>query len=59
MEKRMGALGAAFLFGGLLLVFGAVGGMEDPAKADMFWPQVATAAVGLMWMWVGSRFFRD
>jgi succinate-acetate transporter protein len=57
MEKRIGALGAAFLFGGLLLVFGAVGGMEH--QPDYFWAQTATAVVGLFWMWVGARFLAD
>lgn len=59
LNKRIGALGAAFLFGGFLLAFGAVGGMDDPAKADYFWAQVSAAAVGIMWMAVGVRLIKD
>ncbi len=57
MEKRIGALGAAFLFGGFLLVFGAVGGMEH--QPEHFWAQTAAAVVGLFWMWIGARFLAD
>jgi hypothetical protein len=32
---------------GLLLVFGSVGGMEDPAKVDYFWEQCLVALLGL------------
>ena len=32
---------------GLLLTFGAVGGMEDPAKVDYFVEQFIAALVGL------------
>jgi hypothetical protein len=49
----MAKLAAAFIFGGILLVFGAVGGMEDPDKAHYFWQQLAMAVVGLSWMAVG------
>jgi hypothetical protein len=59
LNKRIGAVGAAFIFGGFLLMFGAVGGMDDPTKADMFWAQVATALIGAMWAWVGTRLLRD
>jgi hypothetical protein len=59
LNKRIGAVGAAFIFGGFLLMFGAVGGMDDPSKADYFWAQVATAAIGIMWAWVGVRLLRD
>ena len=59
MDKKMGALGGAFLMGGFLLMFGAVGGMDDPSKADYFWAQLATAAVGAAWAWVGTRLIRD
>lgn len=59
LNKRIGALGGAFLVGGLLLAFGAVGGMENPDQANYFWAQVATAALGIMWMAVGVRLIRD
>lgn len=42
------AAGLGFL--GLLMVFGAVGGMEDPLKADYFWEQCLVALVGLAMM---------
>jgi 4-hydroxybenzoate polyprenyltransferase len=35
---------------GLLLVFGAVGGMEDPAKADFFLEQLIVAVAGIVIM---------
>ena len=44
---------AAIAFFGLLLTFGAVGGMEDPAKADLFLEQCAAALVGLGLMFCG------
>jgi hypothetical protein len=59
MDKKIGAVGGAFLVGGFLLMFGAVGGMEDPALADYFWAQVATALVGAAWAYVGTRLIRD
>lgn len=45
---------AAMAFFGLLLVFGAVGGMEDAAKVDLFLEQLATAIVGLGLMFCGA-----
>lgn len=50
MEK----LAAAFLFGGFLLVFGAVGGMDNPDQAEYFVEQMVMAVVGLFWMFVGT-----
>jgi hypothetical protein len=38
---------------GLLVVFGAVGGMEDPANALL--PNVAIAIVGLALMYFGTN----
>lgn len=37
---------AAMLGFGFLLMFGAVGGMEDPAKANYFAEQLLTALAG-------------
>jgi Co/Zn/Cd efflux system component len=38
---------AAMIFLGFLLAFGAVGGMEDPTKADYFLEQLIIAVLGL------------
>ena len=59
LNKRIGALGAVFLFGGFLLVFGAVGGMENPDQEQYFAYQVAAAVMGLFWMFVGTRLLKD
>jgi energy-converting hydrogenase Eha subunit E len=50
----MTKLAATFIFGGFLLMFGAVGGMEDPAKADYFLEQIVVAAVGVFFAFVGT-----
>ena len=50
----MGKLAAAFIFGGFLLTFGAVGGMDNPDQAEYFVEQLAMAVVGLFWMFVGT-----
>lgn len=59
LNKRIGALGGIFLMGGFLLVFGAVGGMENPDQEQYFGYQVITAAMGLFWMFVGTRLLKD
>ena len=51
MTERTAALMTLF---GFLLAFGAVGGMEDPTKAHLFWEQLATALVGLGLAWCGT-----
>lgn len=40
---------------GLILVFGAVGGMDDPTLADHFGEQMLLAVVGLALMLWASR----
>ena len=40
------------LFTGFLLVFGAVGGMDNPAQAEFFLYQLATAFIGLFMMFM-------
>jgi hypothetical protein len=59
LNKRIGALGGILLVGGVLLVFGAVGGMENPDQVDYFWAQTVTAAIGILWMAVGVRLLKD
>ena len=49
----MTKLAAVFLFGGFLLMFAAVGGMEDPAKEAFFLEQVAAAVTGIFFAFVG------
>jgi hypothetical protein len=54
----MKTLGFTFFLGGLLLAFGAVGGMDTQPEAPLYL-QVVTALVGLLWMWVGTRLLKD
>jgi len=51
MTERTAAL---MIMTGFLLTFGAVGGMEDPAKADYFLEQLLVAAVGLGLAFAGT-----
>ena len=44
MTTRTAAIMTLF---GFLLMFGAVGGMEDPAKADYFLEQCLVALIGM------------
>jgi glycerol uptake facilitator-like aquaporin len=48
----MNKIQATALFTGFLLVFGAVGGMDNPDQADMFFHQLAAAFVGLFMMFM-------
>ena len=48
----MNRIQATALFTGFLLVMGAVGGMEDVAKAEFFLYQLATAFLGLFMMFM-------
>ncbi len=50
----MGKLSLAFIFGGVLLIFGAVGGMEDPEQAQHYVEQLAMAGIGLLWIYLGT-----
>ncbi len=59
LNKRVGALGATFFIGGLLLMFGAVGGMDDPSKEAYLVEQAAAALIGGFWMLVGARLLQD
>lgn len=46
---------AVFMFFfGMLLTFGAVGGMENPEQADYLLEQLFVAIVGLGLMWAGT-----
>jgi hypothetical protein len=40
------------LFTGVLLVFGAVGGMDNPDQAEFFFHQLGAAFVGLFMMFM-------
>jgi hypothetical protein len=49
----MTKLAMTFIFGGFLMMFGAVGGMEDPTKVDYFFEQMIIAFVGVFFAFVG------
>jgi hypothetical protein len=51
MTQRVAAAMTMF---GFLLMFGAVGGMEDPAKADYFVEQLAVALAGIALAFCGT-----
>lgn len=51
----MGKLAFVFIFGGFLMVFGAVGGMDNPEQAEFFVEQMAMAIAGLFFMFVGTK----
>lgn len=42
-------------FTGFMLMFGAVGGMDDPAKADYFVEQALVALAGMLMMFVAVK----
>ena len=48
----MNRIQATALFTGFLLVFGAVGGMDNPAQSEFFLYQLATAFIGLFMMFM-------
>jgi len=48
----MNRIQATALFTGFLLVFGAVGGMDDPDQAEFFLHQLAAAFIGLFLMFM-------
>jgi hypothetical protein len=50
----MAKLAMTFILGGFLLMFGAVGGMEDPAKVDYFLEQLVIALAGVFFAFVGT-----
>jgi hypothetical protein len=50
----MTKLAMTFILGGFLLMFGAVGGMEDPSKADYFTEQIVVALAGVFFAFVGT-----
>ena len=45
---------AGMIMFGFLLMFGAVGGMEDPTKADYFLEQCLVALVGIALAFAGT-----
>ena len=48
----MNKIQATALFTGFLLTFGAVGGMDNPAQAEFWLYQLATAFLGLFLMFM-------
>ncbi len=54
----MNKIGAAFILGGLLIAFGAVGGMEQQPEASLL-AQCLAAASGLFLMFVGTRLIKE
>jgi hypothetical protein len=50
----MNKLAAVLVFGGFLLVFGAVGGMDNPDQAEYFFHQMAAALTGVFFMFIGA-----
>ena len=48
----MNKIQATALFTGFLLVFGAVGGMDNPDQAEFFLHQLAAALIGLFLMFM-------
>ena len=48
----MNRIQATALFTGFLLVFGAVGGMDNPDQAEFFLHQLAAALIGLFLMFM-------
>lgn len=58
MERKLGALGGAFIMAGLLIAFGAVGGMEQQPDVPLYIHLLAAAA-GVFMMFVGTRLIKD
>ena len=48
----MNKIQATALFTGFLLVFGAVGGMDNPDQAEFFFHQLGAALIGLFMMFM-------
>ena len=48
----MNKIQATALFTGFLLVFGAVGGMDNPDQAEFFLHQLAAALIGVFLMFM-------
>ncbi len=48
----MNKIQATALFTGFLLVFGAVGGMDNPAQAEFLFHQLGAALLGLFLMFM-------
>lgn len=51
-------LGTAFILGGLLIAFGAVGGMETQPEVPLL-VHLAAAASGLFMMFVGTKLIKE
>ncbi len=58
MERKLGALGGAFVMGGLLITAGAVGGMEQQPDVPLV-VHLLAAASGLFMMFVGTLLVKE
>ena len=54
-EKGVAMKGSIRFFVGLLIVFGAVGGMDNPEQAAYFVEQIVAAVIGLGLMYSGVK----
>lgn len=55
---KLSTLGAVFIFGGLLIAFGAVGGMEHQPESSLIL-QCLAAISGLSLMYVGTKLIKE
>lgn len=51
--------GSIRFFLGLLLVFGAVGGMDNPEQSDYLLAQTITAMIGLALMYWATKYLTE
>ena len=58
MEKKLGAVGGAFIMGGIVIAMGAVGGMEQQPEVPLYIHLLA-AASGLFMMFVGTKLIKE
>lgn len=59
VQRRLEAVGAVSVLGGVVLVFAAIGGLDNPEQEAYWLVQICLAVVGLAWMWLGARLLRS